>query len=437
MSYSTPLDNDLPGFAPRDRYGAWRAAVAAVIVACLTFNFVLAFVNTNLSSIRETHVILTELILVGLAFALALTRSGAFYALMLLFAGYMAFIFALRPELDLKAVRDVLIALVFYFVGRKVRSISDADRIVMISAAVVAAVGLFEFLQLEQFTALVNIFDYYVARGTLSAGDNFVEGSNLFISSTRLEGRNFLPFLGQVRASSVFLEPVTMGNFGAFLFLWALYRNDMKGRYVLAVAGALVIILGDARFGLFVCLAFAAALPFIKTMPRLIWWLLPFVIMAALVIIGQYMEGMPWEDDFIGRVVLSGQLITKLTWTSTFGISRNVPFFGDSGYAYTLGHIGLIGIMMFWSLFMFAPEHRKDATRFKALAAIFICLLLIVSSSLFSIKLAALFWFTAGAVDADNGGTSISSVSEDAVDYARPSSVAEPIRRLRALMGSS
>ena len=41
----------------------------------------------------------------------------------------------------------------------------------------------------------------------------------------RYEGRTLLPWLGEHRVSSVFLEPVSVGNFGAICFSWIVLRN--------------------------------------------------------------------------------------------------------------------------------------------------------------------------------------------------------------------
>lgn len=405
MSYSQPLDT--PGFHPGAMNPAndgppayWYPALCAVIIGALTFNFLLAFVNTNIAGIRESYVILSELVLITSGLLLVLDRKAGFYVLLAVFLSYLLMIFALRPELDLKAIRDGLIPIVFYTLGRKLRSIEDADRIIMICAGIVIAVGLFEFLLLDVFTSLVNIFSYYVARGTLEANDNsFLQNTSVFISSIRLGGRNFFPFLGDVRASSVFLEPVTMGNFGAFLCLWALFREDMKRRWLLFVLAFVVIILGDARFGLFVCVAFFLALPLYRIPPRIVLWLIPFLVALILALYGSWTAQIHWDDNLAGRVLHSAQIMHRLDWQAMLGMAAQTPFVADNGYAYTATQIGLIGFGVLWGLFMFAAPVSDRAQKFKVLATVFVCLLLVVSNSLYSIKLAALFWLAAGAAD--------------------------------------
>lgn len=405
MSYSQPLDT--PGLRPDaltpangDPPAYWYPALCAVIIGALTFNFLLAFVNTNVAGIRESYVILSELVLISSGLLLVLDRKAGFYVLLAVFLSYLLMIFALRPELDLKAIRDGLIPIVFYTLGRKLRSIEDADRIIMICAGIVIAIGLFEFLLLDLFSSIVNVFAYYVARGTLEATDNFfLENTSVFISSIRLGGRNFFPFLGDIRASSVFLEPVTMGNFGAFLCLWAVFREDMNRRWLLFVFAFVVIILGDARFGLFVCIAFFLALPLYRMPPRIFLWLMPFLIAFSLALYGSWTAETLWEDNLAGRILHSAQIMNKLDWQAMLGMAAETPFVSDNGYAYTATQIGLIGFGVLWGLFMFAAPHSDRAQKFKLLATVFVCLLLVVSNSLYSIKLAALFWLAAGAAD--------------------------------------
>ena len=52
-----------------------------------------------------------------------------------------------------------------------------------------------------------------------------MSSDRLFISGMRYEGRTLLPFLGEHRVSSIFLEPVSVGNFGAICFAWVTLRH--------------------------------------------------------------------------------------------------------------------------------------------------------------------------------------------------------------------
>ncbi|WP_150525348.1 UDP-phosphate alpha N-acetylglucosaminyltransferase [Roseibium sediminis] len=380
-------------------YRLWLFTVFAVVTGCFLFNLMLAFVNTNVARISENTVMLSEMTLLSVALVLALDRRISFYAVLFVYLTYIVLIMSLRPELDLKAIRDILIPITFYFIGRNMRAIEDVDRLVFLCATLVISFGLFEMLFLDVFTGIVNIFEYYVARGTLQPDDNYIEGSNLFISATRVGGRYFLPFLGDIRSSSVFLEPVTMGNFGAFLFLWATFRTHMRFRFILYALAIVVIIMGDARFGGYVCIAFLIVAPVYRLAPKFIWWALPFAITLILALYGSLTTETRWEDNFPGRILNSALLMQELSPAAVFGLDRTLPFLDDNGYAYTLGQIGIVGMLALWTLFIYAPTKSDEAFKFKVLAATYVCLMFSVSNAFYSIKMAALFWIAAGAAD--------------------------------------
>ncbi|WP_434053740.1 MAG: UDP-phosphate alpha N-acetylglucosaminyltransferase [Roseibium sp.] len=403
MSYSTPYEHSqswrTPQLQDAAQYRLWLRCVYAVVLGSLLFNFALAFVNSNAFRISESLVILSEMALLSAALFLVFSRNSVLLLLLLLYFSYMGLILALRPELDLKAIRDFLIPIVFYLIGRNFRKIEDADKLVWICTIIVLAVGFFEFLFLDIYTRIVSIFDYYVARGTLTADSNFVEGSNLFVSSTRIGGRNFLAFLGNVRASSVFLEPVTMGNFGAFLCLWALFRSGMRYRMLMFLAAFVAVVLPDARFGMLVCFALIMAAVAGHFLPRVSWWALPVLVVFALALYGGWSTAIGWTDDLGGRLLHASQLLQQVTPEVLFGVQRNIPFLADNGFAYSLGQIGAVGLIALWTAYMFAPIEDQRALQFKALAATYVALLMTISNSFYSIKLAALFWIAAGAAD--------------------------------------
>ncbi|HWJ75770.1 MAG TPA: UDP-phosphate alpha N-acetylglucosaminyltransferase [Kaistia sp.] len=382
--------------AIRDRIH--QPAIVLILVGALVFNLLLCFVNTVVFRVTDTMVMGAEMVLISAAFALGVNRKVTLWLILGIFMSYMALLMALRPMLDLKAVRDFLIPITFYTLGRRYPDRRIADKAALISGVIVLFFGLFEYFFLDIYIKYFNIIAYYVARGTVAASDVTGE-SGLFASGLRPDARNILPFLGPHRVSSVFLEPVSAGNFGAILYMWALCRKDMRWRKTLFVLGAMPIILSDARFGLYVCVA-ATALSLVPfRLPRIAWYFLPMAVMLALAIYGFTSAEVDWRNDFGGRLLWTARLLTSLDIHGAFGISPDKPFLSDSGYAYTISEIGIFGVIGFWTLFIFGREDNPDAWRFKMLVATYICLLLLISDSPYSIKTAALLWFMVGTND--------------------------------------
>lgn len=382
--------------------GAPPTLVLALLVGALTFNMALCFLNTNVLAVNDTMVMGCEVVLVSTALYLGLSRNPGPWIVLAVFVSYAVLLMALRPLIDPKAVRDFLIPIAFYLLGRTCNDIRIADRAALICGLIVVAFGIFEFVALDVYVKYFNIIKYYVARGTVAPTD-VKQDSTLFVSGVRPDARTLLPFLGPHRASSVFLEPVSTGNFGAVLYIWALVRKGMRHRWLTMLCGAGAIVLSDSRFGANVCLIATAASFAAPLTPRIVWLCAPFLILSGLAIYGYLSAEVSWQNNLAGRLLWTARLITSLSREAVWGLSTEKPFLADSGYAYSLNQIGLIGTIGFWSLFIFLPERSPRAWRFKVCVATYICLLLLVSDSVYSIKTAALLWFMTGSSDGDEG----------------------------------
>ena len=375
----------------------------ALLIGALTFNLALCFINTNVMGINDTMVMGCEVVLVATALYLGLGRNAAPYLLLAIFLSYAAMLMAMRPLIDPKAVRDFLIPVAFYLLGKSCNDPRLADRAALLCGIIVVAFGLFEFVALDVYVSYFNIIKYYVARGSVAPGDISNQTGALFTSGLRPDARTLLPFLGPHRASSVFLEPVSTGNFGAILYIWALNRPAMAKRWLTMATGMAAIVLSDSRFGANVCIVATVAWLVAPITPRFVWLAAPFILLSGFAVYGFISAEVRWENNFAGRMLWTARLITSLSPAAVFGLSPDKPFLSDSGYAYSLNQIGLLGVIGFWSLFIFAPERSPRAWRFKVCVATYICLLMIVSDSVYSIKTAALLWFMTGSSDGDAG----------------------------------
>lgn len=378
--------------------GGARAA-RLIVLATLTFNMVLAFANTQGLPIREVHVVAAELALVGGAFLLVWNRGEVFYVIAAALGGWLVFAMVARGAFEPKVLRDAFIPLLFYLLGRYRGSPESADRLVMTALVVVSAVALFEWLFLDLFLGLVDVLGYYVARGSIDPAEAGEE-PGLFISGLRFEGRTLMPFLGEHRVSSVFLEPVSLGNFAPIVFAWVLLR-DRRRPLALIVKTALIamlLVLGDARFGIYLCALVVVvylAAPVVR--PAAVF-AAPFVVMVGLLVYAGMNVGVPWDNSFTGRLLFSGRLMSTLDALQALGLAASDADFVDSGYSTVLSQFGLFGATALWALYVFgAPAPTLDAWRYKLFVCAYLVLLLSISTSLLTIKTAALLWFLAGA----------------------------------------
>ena len=395
-----------------------RFPAAAVVFTAVLFNFVLCFVDTNMFGISTGVVISAEIVLIGLAFGLIWYRSITIYDIFLLVAAYFFVVMTFRANFDPKIVHDLLIPIVFFFLGSYLGSYRSADRLVTLLIFLALGASLFEWLALDTYLHYFNVIKYYVARGTATSlqidpAHGFIidpgSGAGLFINGTRFEPRTLLPFLGEHRVSGIFLEPVSVGNFGAIAFAWVLLRGPSRIWIFVAkvLALATILVLADARFGFYFCfftLAIYLAAPIIR--PTMLFFA-PFLAMIALVMYA----GAHWQEAFdngmAGRFLRAGDALAILDPLQVLGLRISDYFVngyaGDAGYGYVLVKIGLVGTAAIWALFIYSPVLDEDAWRFKNFIAFYSVFLLSVSASLFSIKTAALLWFLYGTLNNPNG----------------------------------
>lgn len=389
--------------SPQDAAPDWRAHVlSAVVLGAILFNFALCFVNTNLFRTGAAVVIGCEMVLIGVTLALLIGRNFDLFVILGVYVAYTLFLAALQGSFDPKPARDLMIPVIFYIAARELGSREDGDRLVWASIWIVLAVGLFEYGFLKQFVRLFDILGYYVSRGTVQAAAAELSGDRLFASGMRYEGRTLLPMLGEHRVSSVFLEPVSVGNFGAICFSWIVLRE--WGRPLRMIARLLPVIaiftLADARFGLTVSLLSIVAFAVASLAGRVLVAVAPFAVIVALAWIGYTFPDVAWDNTLRGRILLGGQFLSKLDVADIFALVPHFEFTADSGYAYTLVKIGLAGFAAMWCLFVIAPARDEDSWRYRVFVAIYVTLLLVISNSIYSIKTAALLWYLVGALDA-------------------------------------
>jgi putative polymerase len=373
-----------------------RLCAISSVIGGLTFNFVLCFVNTRLMGIGESQVMLMELAIIGTAFLVAADRRAGFYLVLFIFTTYMLLLFALRGQSDLKALRDIFIPVIFYAMGSRLANIKLADELLIWSSVIVLVFAFFEYFFLPVYLQWFNVLGYYISRGTVTAADNFGATTGLFISGNRPEPRTLLAFLGQHRVSSVFLEPVSMGNFGAIVFAWAIFRRGWGGRWFLFTAAIFMVILADARFGLFTCLLMAALSPLFRIIPRTVWMVMPMLFVALVAAYGQASGVHGGDNSLSGRIDVTAYIISNLSLSVVLGTEMSASFTADSGMAYALTKFGLFGFPALWALFVFQPLRSPQAWKLLSMIGLYLVLIMVISNSFFSIKTAALMWFITG-----------------------------------------
>jgi len=391
---NSPIEQSSTGSRFDDR------AIIAIVIATIAYQAVLCFLNGHgLSASRallglSEGVILTACLpfiarrlLPGVMIVIAV--SGAMFCLQALLSG----------QLNIKTFRDLAIPLCYLWLGCNIGRIDIASKALAYAIGVVLFLGAFELFFVDQYTNVFNIMSYYVNTGNLEAAPEYTD-SKLQLNGIRPEGigRTLLPaLLGSHRISSVFLEPVSLGNFATICAAWGLSLDKSQLRKILFfVSMAIVmIVISDSRFALTTVSLMILLRLLISGKALYLPIVAPFGAVILLLFLG--MDGGKFtEDSFSGRLALSGQALHEFTLSTLFATSVAKPY-ADMGYAHLISAFGLPISLMLWFSIWFLPMPDEQGHRFRAFASIYIVLILCVSGySLYALKTSGVLWFLMG-----------------------------------------
>lgn len=383
-----------------------RRWLAALILLCVSHPLWLVFLHTHARAGGNRIVIFTEVALLAAA-ALPLPRRrmplGLYLTGVLLLVNAIA-LGLLRDSLDPKPLRDLLVPLVFFAIGMTAAAPAAADRVLRAVVWLVLGFAFFEFLALDLFTRLFDIQSFFLERGVGDPNIAQYRDDRLVASAIRPEGigRTLLPFLGAHRVSSVFIEPVSLGNFAVVCGAWGLAKDrvDLRNGAFFVVAALVLLVLSDSRFGIVTFgLLVTLRLALVRGAEPL-GIAFPFACVAVLIVIG-IANGGDYTDSFIGRLTLTGTALLRMKGGEIFGVVGSTRHYFDMGYPYILANFGLLACLALWLAFWMLPRETTAARRFHLYVALYLTLILCVSgNSAFAFKTSAVLWFLLGTVTA-------------------------------------
>lgn len=381
--------------------GDERRAVLAVVLACC-YPLLLTGLHTNLMPVGTAIVGAAEVCILALTLPLLLRYlPPRVLELMVLAFATLAALWLLRGAMDFKSARDFLIPACFLWLGIAVGSRAAAERALWTVAWIALAVGLFELAFVDVYARFFNVLSYYVAQGAVIESAAVQPDLGLSLNGLRPEGigRTLFPaLLGSHRVSSIFIEPVSMGNFATLLAAWGLSKgaDERRGMWAMLLLAWVLIVLADSRYGLVVVSLMAVLRLATSRHSQPLAFAFPFVAVIAVCALALIYPGY-MADDFLGRLALSGRSLLELGWQGLLGLDGWASRHGDAGYAYLFTRFGLPLAAAVWVFVWMLPMRDEPAARFRAHVALYMALILTVSgTSMFAMKTSALLWFLVG-----------------------------------------
>lgn len=408
---------------------AYDASVLGLIAATLFFNYALCFINTRFATVGEGQVILAEAMVMAATWgALLLSRRPVdlrwlSFALAVVCCSIL--VMFLREEVLAKTVRDLIIIPTFVLLGMQY-GCRDLSKPLIVLCAVVVTLGVFEAAFTDAYVRYFDIIRYFIAKGATPEEQAAYNGTSLFVSGIRTDGRILGDFLGKQRVSSIFLEPVSSAMFAAIVIFYTLSVFDEISRLrsmALLVMAAILLVMTDGRLAMGLSLAAVAVWAVLYRLPKLSLFLYLPAAVALAFGVGTMRQG---GDDIVGRLGTTAQLLASMdlgvvTGGSGFTSSTVV----DSGIAYLIGSIGLFGTVLVWcSLCSLARYDNVPQRRFAHMICLYLSLSWLVSSATFTIKTAGLLWFLFGTLQppfrTDRRPRTASGRQPDALPAYRP-----------------
>jgi putative polymerase len=373
-------------------------AAMALLAATVLFNPFLAWVNSHVApmngsivSVMQGGIVISALLL-GLFQPVALAARWWTLAALLVMAVLLTS--AIRAQFNPKILGDVLLIPAFILLGTALRA-DLFRRSVLVMQACILLVGMWELARPDQYGAFFNVVDYYVNTRGYDA-DAFWAGGSLFLSSERPGGRLLLNGFGFHRGSSLFLEPVSLGNWAVVvtIFTAACWRELSRwGRAFMVASTFALLVICDGRLAMTVILLFCLYLPLCRYLPDR-WSAIYLPVMLGLLWLGDaFGLLMPNGDNFAGRLGIGLHALGTMDAAALLGVSPEFARLDDAGWADFIQSQSVLIALGLWLALSLTGFGRAPGDRMaKHGTMLFLILCLPISNSLLSIKTAALMW---------------------------------------------
>ncbi|GHH56199.1 gumE protein [[Pseudomonas] boreopolis] len=380
--------------------------IEVLMLLAVGYNIVLAVINAKVFTVRPAMTYAVEFLIYAACFAigiwslerrrLALVVSGLGLVVALMLVRFL-----FSWQVDPKFFRDALIAFAFLVLGASYRG--SLPKLFLRMTVVVALVALFELATPDVYGDVVNPKSYFVNARGASAEGFWNQDSNLYVSATRPGERNFLPGSNLPRASSVFVEPVTMGNYIIFFAAIVLaFARWFKPPALLLSIGLIgfLIVASDGRLAAGTCVLMLLLAPFLLRLDQRLAFLLFFLVLAGGWLLVWVSGITAYEDTTLGRIFFTVDSINHLPFATWMGLDPGAAYrYFDSGISYFIASQSVVGVLAFllaYSFLLTLPT--REGQLFKNLAIFAFALSLLVSNGYFSIKTSALWWFACGCL---------------------------------------
>lgn len=382
-----------------------------LILTCITFNAILAFVNSNFFHLKFIHVALLEvfIIIITLFYCLKIKGFDSEELLLITFLGLvsLSFIFSylMTGFWGVESFRNFLIFVTFTILGRRI-CFDEIKKVFNISILLVLIVLLIEIVNIDTYVHLFSPASYFEnTRGLEQAAHNEI---GVFANALGFEGRFNLGLYSGPRTSSLFLEQVSLSIFMALvvLYMYCFYDIISFNSKILCFSCFFSILLtNNNRLALGISLLFLLSKLFYMKIPRNINY---FVLLTSLLVlvVSYYFGDEGHSDTIAGRLKHSADMLFSLSFYDLVGAGvTKTKMFWDAGFAFLIASSNIFVAFFFLVLILsFLKQNSQISICFAfAFSIYFLSYMLIGGNAIYSIKTSPLIWVLFGFFSVSGG----------------------------------
>ena len=392
-----------------DACAVLRLVPALVVVAAVVFNAALAAINAHVTPLSQASVIGVEVALVLAAHIVATANYRpqmlTWYALIILLLLFAIWRSLALEQIEARYLRDVLLIPTFIVLGMTFDR-RYLVRTVVVVHAIVLVVLVVEAVDSSVYSELFRVQDYYISTRGYDIANFWNKQSDLYVSATRPDTRLFA-FIEMHRLSSIFLEPVSLGNYCIIIvaFICSQFSRLDFPTFLFLSLGTLIALIGcDGRLAAVASGLIVASALIARHLPRYSAALYMPAALATGALLVHFAGFEAGSDDFPGRVAHSMGLLSTFGVSELLGIANDSELLSravDSGVSYLIITQSAPALAILWMFIVFgSAERTRDQVRFTHATGIYFALTAMVSFAFLTIKTASLLWFIYGTLQA-------------------------------------
>ncbi|MDO6681328.1 MULTISPECIES: hypothetical protein [unclassified Oceanobacter] len=394
------------GFLPVDKSDR---NIAICVLAAIFMNAVLAFINANMFGLNSKVVILVQLLVTAMSVyvvyktmnQLSMRYFGRVVVLLML----IIVVIPIKLGVSIQGVYGLLIVPLFVMLGLNYKS--EDYQFVRILLFVVFGLALFEIFFTEYYVKIFNPLDYYVSTREWAAGvvdrkgldQTDLDTGDLYSGVYRPGGT----FTGiSHRVSSIFIEPLTLGYFGFFAFLFFYAKNNyrVKGIYIEFLVCVCLSAFSDTRIAVFFIFFSIVVSRLSGLISSALIVILPMLIFITLLLI-YLVFGDMLTRELEYRISTSFLPIISSGWVELISGRLVVPpgmSGGDSGLVLIINSAGILGAAFFYYLVLGLASGLKVNKIYTLMFSLFFVVATLFGVLILSIKAAAAYAFFTGII---------------------------------------